>query len=80
MKTKEELIAYQYGLTFVPESPEKSAPCYDERMHSLVSETRTERGHKRNIRNMSAWLEGAKERRREEEYKTDTFELVSYQS
>lgn len=57
--TKEEKICFEYGKTFAPKDG-KDAPCYDDRMRKMVSETRTEKGHARNIKNMQAWREGRK--------------------
>lgn len=61
MMTKEEKLAFEFGKSFdtstVP-SGYAIAPCFDGRMHKLVSNTRTEKGHKRNQRNMSAWYAG----------------------
>ena len=59
--TKEETLAFEFGKTFdislVP-SGYSVACCFDERMNKLVSHTRTEKGHKRNQRNMEAWYKG----------------------
>ena len=68
--TKEEKTAFEFGKTFLSEFgktfssnlvDDKIAPCYDDRMKSLDSETRTENGSKRNIRNMRAWWNGLME-------------------
>ena len=61
--TKEEKLAFEYGRTYktLNEDKSKLAPCYDERMAKLVSNTRTEKGHKRNMRNMIAWHKGLAE-------------------
>ena len=61
--TKEEKLAFEYGRTYKPLNEDKSklAVCYDERMDKLVSNTRTERGYKRNTRNMTAWYKGLAE-------------------
>ena len=67
--TKEERLAFDFGRTFdtalVPEGY-GVAVCFDERMKQLVSESRTESGHKRNMRNMSAWWAGFNSREQEE--------------
>lgn len=51
--TQEERACFQYGKEAA--NADILAPCYDPKMHRMVSESRTERGHKRNIRNMTAW-------------------------
>lgn len=62
--TKEEKIAFDFGKTFdVSNVPDgyPIAVCFDKRMDKLVSETRTEKGLKRNSKNMSAWYKGLQE-------------------
>lgn len=58
--TREEKIAFEFGKTFNV-IDEKIAPCYDDRMENLVSESRTERGSRRNQKNMRAWWNGLAE-------------------
>lgn len=58
--TKKEQLAFEYGKTFEPK-PGKDAPCYDERMMDLVTESRTDAGIRRNIKIMEAWSLGRKE-------------------
>lgn len=63
--TKEEKMAFEYGKTFdITNVPDGYAPaiCFDDRMNKLVSNTRTERGHERNQRNMRAWIKGFESR------------------
>lgn len=59
--TKEEKLAFEYGksfdTSFVPDGY-SIAVCFDSRMNKLVSNSRTEKGMKRNERNMRAWYEG----------------------
>ena len=63
--TKEEKLAFEYGKTFdttlVPNGYE-IACCFDVRMCKLVSNTRTEKGRKRNMRNMNAWYKGLQDK------------------
>ena len=58
--TKEEKMAFEFGKTYNI-SEGKIACCYDNRMNNLVSETRSESGSKRNLRNMRAWWNGLAE-------------------
>lgn len=59
--TAYEKLAYEYGKTFVPSSPDKIGPCYDRRMNDLVIEARSEQGILFNLRNMAAWRRGVEE-------------------
>lgn len=56
--TREEILAFQYGLTFdtklVPGGYDV-APCFDGRMTALVHNARSKRGVERNERNLAAW-------------------------
>ena len=52
--TKEEKICFQLGRN-ASAADIQYAPCYDQNMRRMVSESRTERGMRRNTRNMSAW-------------------------
>lgn len=54
---KEEKRAFEYGRA-AAESACQFAVCYDPCMRKLVSETRTEAGHRRNQENMRAWYMG----------------------
>jgi len=54
---KEEKRAFEYGRA-AAESACQFAVCYDPCMCKLVSETRTEAGHRRNQENMQAWYMG----------------------
>jgi len=54
---KEEKLCFQYGRE-AASAKLKNAPCYDERMRHMTSESRTERGHRRNLENMEAWHMG----------------------
>lgn len=59
--TREETLAFEYGRTFDPTTVPSGyavAPCFDPRMHNLVSNARSKRGVERNIRNMTAWHQG----------------------
>lgn len=54
---KEQKLAFEYGrAASVSACP--LAVCYDPCMRKLVSETRTEAGHRRNQENMRAWYRG----------------------
>ena len=55
--TRKEKLAYEYGKTFTP-ADGKDAPCYDDRMHSLVTEARSLTGTLENIRVCDAWWAG----------------------
>lgn len=55
--TKGERVAFSYGRSSCV-SGTLMAPAYDGRMSSLVSESRTERGRRSNVRNMAAWYIG----------------------
>lgn len=57
---EEEKIAFNFGKTFKIVD-DKIAPCFDDRMKKLVSETGTKSGSKRNLRNMIAWWNGLAE-------------------
>lgn len=63
--TKKEKLAYDFGKSFdislVPDGY-KTAPCFDDRMCTLVTEARTESGSKRNNLIMQAWYKGLKEK------------------
>lgn len=54
---KEQELAFEYGRTAFT-SGCKCAPCYDERMHKLVRETRSKSGNQRTSENMRAWYLG----------------------
>lgn len=54
---KEEKLAFEYGQTAAA-SGWAFAPCYDRRMHTLVSEARSETAQRRNLDNMRAWRQG----------------------
>lgn len=63
--TKEEKLAFEYGKTFdITLVPDGYSPtiCFDDRMNKLVSNSTTERGRKRNLRNMDAWIKGFESR------------------
>ena len=55
--TKEEKICFQLGHS-ASAADLPLAPVYDCNMNKMVSESRSERGHNRNYRNMSAWYMG----------------------
>ncbi len=55
--TKEEKLAHEYGKQAAQNGIEY-APCYDSIMRALVSDVRTDRGSRRNQRNMRAWYDG----------------------
>lgn len=59
--TRYEKMAYDFGKTFLPESADKIAPCYDPRMKNLVCEARSVQGRMWNMRNMTAWQKGVEE-------------------
>lgn len=54
---KEMKLAFEYGSAAAKAGLE-FAPCYDQSMYSLVSESRTASGHRRNLENMRAWYKG----------------------
>ncbi len=54
---KEEKCCFQYGREAAAANAQR-APCYDDRMRHMVSESRSERGNRRNITNMAAWHMG----------------------
>jgi hypothetical protein len=58
---KDEKLAYEYGYNFnielVPLG-QNVACCFDNRMESLISESRTQAGSSRNLRIMKSWYKG----------------------
>jgi len=54
---KEQKLAYEYGQA-ASMSACPFAPCYDPNMQKLVSEARSEAGHRRNQENLRAWHMG----------------------
>jgi len=54
---KEEKLCFQYGREAAAANLQ-NAPCYDKKKRRMVSGSRTERGHRRNIENMRAWHKG----------------------
>jgi hypothetical protein len=58
--TKEEKLAFEYGKTYTHENASKDAPCYDLRMHKLITEARTKEASDKNIKIMTFWREGRK--------------------
>ena len=52
--TKDEKLCFQFGRD-ASAANLPYAPVYDQNMHHMVSESHTERGLRRNTRNMSAW-------------------------
>ncbi len=54
---KEEKLCFQFGREAAATN-RQGAPCYDSRMRHMVSESRTERGARRNAANMTAWHMG----------------------
>ncbi len=54
---KEEKLCFQYGREAAAANMQ-NAPCYDDRMRHMVSESRFERGYRRSIANTAAWYMG----------------------
>lgn len=57
--TKLEMIAFEAGRTSAERGLADKAPCYDPILDSIVTNARSEAGHKRNERILKAWYKGA---------------------
>ena len=57
--TIEERKAFEYGKTYFCDGDEsKNAPCYDDRMKTMVIEARSKQGRDYNTRIICAWWAG----------------------